>query len=140
MIALAAAGVALMTFPIDSAAQPGRDYGKREYDSNCAVCHGKLGKGDGPFAAALANKTGADITMLAKKNGGVFPIQHVTEVIDGRREVKSHGPRDMPVWGADYLARAKEAGEAVHSPFDPETIVQYRIWALAEYIYRLQVH
>ena len=30
--------------------------GKEEYEKNCAVCHAKTGKGDGPGAAALSPK------------------------------------------------------------------------------------
>lgn len=29
------------------------DLGKREYDTNCAVCHGDNGKGNGSFAELL---------------------------------------------------------------------------------------
>jgi mono/diheme cytochrome c family protein len=138
-IAVAIAGVALMVFAGAAAAQAKSDYGKREYDSNCAVCHGKLGKGDGPYAGMVDSKGGADLTMLSKKNGGVFPNLRVTETIDGRWMVKAHGPRDMPIWGDDYLSRAQEAAKTAESPFDPDAFVMYRIMALAEYVSRLQV-
>ena len=49
------------------------DVGKREYQANCANCHGVGGKGDGPIADLLTKKA-TDLTTLAKKNGGVFPI------------------------------------------------------------------
>ncbi len=45
------------------------DLGKIEYQSKCASCHGSDAKGDGPLADQL--KIGpADLTQLAKKNGG----------------------------------------------------------------------
>lgn len=137
-IAVAIAGVALMAFAGAVAAQAKGDFGKREYDSNCAVCHGKLGKGDGPYAGMVDTRGGADLTTLAKKNGGVFPILKVTETIDGRHMVKAHGPRDMPIWGTDYLLDAKDKLATAETPFDPEAMVKYRIYALAEYVYRLQ--
>ncbi len=112
------------------------DFGKREYDSNCAVCHGKLGKGDGPYAG-IVDKRISDITTLAKKNGGVFPYARVHEIVDGREVIKVHGTRDMPIWGADYLAQSREAYFDV--PYDPETYVRARIVALVDYVYRLQV-
>jgi len=112
------------------------DFGQREYDGQCAVCHGKLGKGDGPYAGIVDTRI-ADLTTLTKRNGGVFPMQRVYETIDGRQSVKAHGPRDMPVWGARYLIAATEASFDV--PYDPEAYVRTRILALSEYINRLQV-
>ncbi len=35
------------------AQQPKTDLGKREYDNNCAVCHGSDAKGNGPYADML---------------------------------------------------------------------------------------
>jgi len=45
----AMACAAVMT-PLAAAAQAKVDIGKREFESNCAVCHGKDGKGNGPYA------------------------------------------------------------------------------------------
>jgi mono/diheme cytochrome c family protein len=112
------------------------DFGKREYESQCAVCHGKLGKGDGPYAGIVDTRI-ADLTTLAKKNNGVFPFQKVYEVVDGRQTVKAHGPRDMPLWGNRYLAASRDA--AFDVPYDPEAYVRTRILALTEYVNRLQV-
>lgn len=134
-----AAAVAMVAFGGEAAAQAKRDVGKREYDSKCAVCHGKLGKGDGPMAGMVDTKGGADITSLQKKNGGVFPILRVTDTIDGRYEVKAHGTRDMPIWGADFMADANAFAGLADAPFDTEAYVKYRVYALAEYVYRLQV-
>jgi len=133
-------GAALIAIAGVAGAAGKGDFGKREYESNCMVCHGKLGNGDGPYAGMVSdNQGGADITTLSKKNGGVFPILKVTETIDGRHLVKAHGPRDMPIWGTDYLARAANRMTYSEVPFDPEVYVQYRIFALAEYVSRLQV-
>ncbi len=68
----------------------------------------------------------------------MFPILKVTETIDGRFMVKAHGPRDMPIWGTDYLLDAQDKLATAETPFDPEAFVKYRIYALTEYIYRLQ--
>lgn len=135
-----AAAFAMVAFGGEASAQAKRDVGKREYDSRCAVCHGKLGKGDGPFMGMVDTKGGADITTLQKRNGGVFPILRVTDTIDGRYEVRAHGPRDMPIWGADFLASAREESrQGADNPWDAEAYVKYRVYALAEYVYRLQV-
>ena len=108
------------------------DAGKLEYESNCASCHGVKGKGDGPLKSLL-KKSPSDITTLTKRNGGVFPINRVYEVIDGRQEVDVHGPRDMPVWGRDYIYNAQEDIR------DHEVFVRSKILWLIDYIYRFQV-
>jgi mono/diheme cytochrome c family protein len=134
-----AVAAAMVAFAGEAGAQAKRDVGKREFDSKCAVCHGKLGKGDGPFIGMVDTRGGADITMLQKKNGGVFPILRVSDTIDGRYEVKAHGPRDMPIWGTDFMLDAKDIAATAEAPFDSEAYVKYRIYALVEYVYRLQV-
>jgi mono/diheme cytochrome c family protein len=111
------------------------DLGKREYDSKCAVCHGRAGKGDGPYVGMLSTKV-ADLTTLAKRNHGVFPVLWVQEVIDGRRSFQAHGPSEMPIWGLDYLGKAQEY---YSDPSEAQAYVRARILALTEYIYRLQV-
>ncbi len=77
------------------------DAGQFEYRMGCAACHGADGKGMGPVGA-LFGKPPADLTVLAKKNNGVFPFNSVYEVIDGRQVVIAHGTRDMPIWGDRY--------------------------------------
>lgn len=81
-------------------AQGKYDFGKREYESSCASCHGEKGKGDGAMRGFLT-KPPSDLTTLTKRNGGVFPTNRVYETIDGRTSVMigSHGAREMPVWG-----------------------------------------
>lgn len=136
----AIAGALVLAFADVAIAQVRNDHGKREFESKCAVCHGKLGKGDGPFIGLLQGKRGADLTTLQKKNGGVFPILRVTDTIDGRYEIAEHGPRDMPIWGADFMASAREERkQGADNPWDSEAYVKYRVYALAEYVYRLQV-
>jgi len=109
------------------------DFGKREFQSHCSVCHGLKGKGDGPVAG-LVMFTTPDLTTISKRNNGVFPVQHVYDVIDGREILKAHGTRDMPIWGTAY--REEEAHFDV--VLNPEAYVRARILALIDYISRLQ--
>lgn len=112
------------------------DVGKLEYEGACAVCHGLGGAGNGPMVAQLA-KPVPDLTVLARNNGGVFPFDRVYQVIDGRREVTSHGSREMPVWGRGF--RKQSSGYFDSYPAqDPESPARSRILALTEYVYRLQ--
>ena len=46
-----------------------------------------------------------DLTQIAKRNKGVFPLQTVERKIDGTgSEGVGHGTREMPVWG-DYFGQ-----------------------------------
>ena len=113
------------------------DLGKREYDSNCAVCHGEKGKGDGPYTAVIQMIQIPDLTKLAANNNGVFPFARVYETIDGRQFVKAHGTTLMPIWGKDYLVQSRESYYDDYR-YDPAVFVRARILALTEYVYRLQ--
>ncbi|HJV75989.1 MAG TPA: c-type cytochrome [Noviherbaspirillum sp.] len=132
------AGLASAAFIVSAFAQPKpdrADFGKREFESNCASCHGVNGKGNGPITDLL-KKSPPDLTTLAKNNGGVFPMERLYKVIEGG-DVSAHGTRDMPVWGRDYRIQAAEY--YMDAPYDPEAYVRARILALLEYINRLQV-
>lgn len=116
-------------------AQQKMDFGKREFEANCASCHGVDGKGKGPIVELL-RRSPPDLTQLAKNNQGVFPMNRLYEVIEGGN-VAGHGGRDMPIWGRDY--RIKDAERMMEAPYDAEAMVRTRILALLEYINRLQV-
>lgn len=69
------------------------------FRAHCAACHGPDGKGTGPVGAALKIKP-ADLTVLAKNNGGKFPTQRIQKFISGDEpSLLAHGTREMPVWG-----------------------------------------
>lgn len=67
------------------------------FRSHCAGCHGVSAKGDGPVAGLLTVPV-PDLTMLAARDGGVFPLARVVQTIDGRRLLRAHGG-PMPVFG-----------------------------------------
>ena len=52
------------------------------YRAHCATCHGLAGKGDGPVAPAL-NATMPDLSTIAQRSGGVFPVERVRKIISG---------------------------------------------------------
>lgn len=114
-------------------AQQKADLGKREYDSNCAICHGRDGKGNGPYVELL-KRSPPDLTTMARRNGGVFPVAKSYDVIEGAGP--GHGTRDMPIWGMAYNVKAAEY--YVDVPYDREAFVRGRILALIEYLNRLQ--
>jgi hypothetical protein len=108
-------------------------YGEAEFLNSCAVCHGVEGKGDGPLGDELMKRP-ADLTRISKRNGGTFPYDHVFAVIDGRYAVSSHGEREMPVWGRQFL----EDDAKLYGPAGGEIVTTERIHELAGYIQSLQ--
>ncbi len=72
--------------------------GKQFFIQYCASCHGADARGNGP--AALALKTPPpDLTTLAKRHGGKFPSEYVSDVLRFGTRIVSHGSSDMPIWG-----------------------------------------
>jgi mono/diheme cytochrome c family protein len=82
--------------------------GKLSYDVYCASCHGRSARGNGPVAEFLRIAP-ADLTRLAARHGGTFPADDVAATIDGRREVRVHGPSEMPVWGLSLAVSGRDA-------------------------------
>lgn len=68
------------------------------YQRYCSNCHGDGAQGDGRIAHLLKVPP-SDLTQLALKNGGEFPIDDARKTIDGRKGIMLHGTREMPIWG-----------------------------------------
>lgn len=75
--------------------------GAELYARHCASCHGATGAGDGPMAALLTVAV-PDLTGLAARNEGRFPMLEVVHKIDGRAAMVAHGG-PMPVWGSVFM-------------------------------------
>lgn len=131
--ALVVAGGVLLS---GAAAAQSIDYGQTEYAGSCAGCHGAAGRGDGHFREFL-NRTPADLTVLARSNGGVFPAQRVFDAIDGRKTVTGHGRAgEMPIWGAAYASPSK--GDPTVAGLAPEAAARLKVALLVDYLYRMQ--
>src|SRR4249920_2603089 len=63
-------------------APPDSLVGSVSFDLYCASCHGRSGEGNGTVARSLRTAH-ADLTLLARRNGGTFPRERVTASIDG---------------------------------------------------------
>jgi mono/diheme cytochrome c family protein len=101
--------------------------GQAMFSEYCAVCHGKDAKGSGPAAPAL-KVSPADLTTLAKRNGGSFPTAHVSNVIRLGGDVAAHGSKDMPMWGQAFSVLSAHE----------HAVVEQRIANLTNYIKFLQ--
>lgn len=110
------------------------ELGAADFQTYCAACHGVAAKGDGTVAEFLTIPA-PDLTQLSKKNAGIFPRERLTEVIDGRAEVKVHGARDMPVWGDWFDTEAATEGMGKD---EREEIVSARIAALLAWLETIQ--
>jgi len=107
--------------------QPGLMQGPALYKAHCAVCHGNGGQGDGPMAASLKAKV-PDLTHIAMRNGGRFPVQRVQKIILGEAQAGiTHGTREMPVWGPVFseVTRDRDIGRV-------------RVYNLAKYLEEIQ--
>ena len=101
--------------------------GKEMFKQYCAACHGLDAKGHGPARSAL-KVPAADLTTLAKRHGGEFPYDLVTNVLRFGPGVAAHGSSDMPTWGGifQYMDNYNQA------------VVQKRIKNLCDYLASLQ--
>jgi hypothetical protein len=73
----------------------------------------------------------ADLTQIAKKNGGQFPFQSTMEIIDGRKTVRAHGDPDMPVWG-EILS--EEVSDSLHR----RALVKGKLTLITDYVRSIQ--
>jgi len=123
-----------------AAAAAEKSIGQQDYEHKCVMCHGVTGKGDGWFSARLKVPP-PPLSRLIKRNpDGSFPAEYVYQVIDGRKDVPTHGPRDMPVWGTVFLDESKSS---MYNPsfgryYIGEEAVRARIRALVDYISTLK--
>lgn len=104
--------------------------GRAVYLRYCGACHGPAGKGDG-LAGTFMRPKPADLTQIAKRNGGQFPVRQTIEVIDGRNTPRAHGDPDMPVWGEIFQ---EEPGWDVRRRAE----VRGKILVIVEYLQTIQ--
>lgn len=64
------------------APEPIPSAGAQAYQDYCAICHGTRALGDGPVAPELEVPP-PDLTLIASRNGGVFPLRTVADTVYG---------------------------------------------------------
>ena len=102
------------------------------FAERCSRCHGVDGKGGGPGAADLKTQP-SDLTRIAARRGGVWPMLEIMSIIDGY--TRSTTPReDMPVIAE--LSKGPmvdfDTGNALLTP------TPARLIALADYLESIQ--
>lgn len=101
--------------------------GAQLYGQYCATCHGNDLRGNGPAPYPFVDFP-PDLTTLARRHGGKFPDEYVSDVLRNGVVIPAHGPPEMPTWGTDFKAMD-------HSD---EAQVASRIANLKNYIKSLQ--
>ena len=114
-----------MTFSARLSTAAESDQGQKLYMQYCSSCHGEGGKGNGPVSAHLKIKV-PDLTLLKKKHKGIYPLDYVMSTIDGRRAVRAHGDREVPVWGEVFREEvAKEKYKELTTLLTAKVIAEY---------------
>jgi mono/diheme cytochrome c family protein len=90
--------------------------GRDIYMDRCSACHGEDAKGNGPAVGALKFAP-PDLTSLAERNGGVFPVEKVKNIVGQWVPINAHGSREMPIWGDLFLAKTAAQEEAANERF-----------------------
>ena len=108
--------------------------GRALYLRYCSACHGPEAKGDG-LAGTVMRPAPADLTRLASRHGGEYPLELVVRTIDGRQALRAHGEPTMPVWGE---VLSEELGSKDKQRPAIERRVHERIFAIAEYLRTIQ--
>ena len=103
--------------------------GSSAFQVYCASCHGRGAEGNGPMAEFLRIPP-KDLTLMAREHGGSFPEDETYSAIDGRRSVRGHGPREMPVWGFGFQVPGRDS--------DQESEVRQRILDLLAFLKSIQ--
>jgi len=102
--------------------------GENLYKAYCSSCHGQHAKGNGPMAVWLKVPP-TDLTRIAARNGGTFPLERVDRIISGEEALPSgHGTRAMPVWGPVFSQVTRD-----------QDLGRVRIDNLARYLRDIQV-
>lgn len=126
------AGLAAVLAVIACTPAPGTT-GKALYGEHCTACHGSDARGDGPRARDVGRPV-PDLTRIAARNGGAFPMAAVMSQIDGYTRAEQ-GDLAMPEFGAamrDSPVIAYDSGDGIETP-TPAYLV-----ALAEYLRSIQ--
>ena len=127
------AGLALVGAALTAGAAVAQDaaHGEEYYAQYCATCHGAGGEGDGPLTMMMTSSV-PDLTQLAARNDGEFPMLQVIHIIDGRTGLRSHGG-PMPVYGALFKA---ESG--TDSPYGDVLYSRGKVLSIAYFLESIQ--
>jgi mono/diheme cytochrome c family protein len=111
--------------------------GATDYQNFCAACHGKDARGNGPVAMELKIAP-PSLRNLAARRNGVFDVNEIVKIIDGRDMPRAHGTPEMPIWGSLFRFVAEASGILSSDIEDTEKDAQKHILAVAKYLETIQ--
>jgi mono/diheme cytochrome c family protein len=111
--------------------------GATDYQNFCAACHGKDARGNGPVAMELKIAPPSLRNVAARRNG-VFDVNEIVKIIDGRDMPRAHGTPEMPIWGSLFRFVAEASGILSSDIEDTEKDAQKHILAVAKYLETIQ--
>lgn len=101
--------------------------GEKLFQKYCLECHGSDGKG---IESLKGHYNKLDLTRInMRRDLDEFPVNEIAKYIDGRNHYKEFGPRPMPMWGVDLMAKENQ--------FDPDT-ARSNLGAIISYLITLQ--
>ncbi|MDQ2091584.1 c-type cytochrome [Marimonas arenosa] len=126
-------GTALAVMLVGCANQemPGPGEGAALFATNCAMCHGPAGRGDGELAREIRSETGrrpSDLSTIARRNKGEFPRAAVLSYIDGYTRGRLPD-QNMPEFGLllEGPTVPVDSGDGVMSP-TPRPLVALMVY------------
>jgi len=111
--------------------------GAVDFENFCAACHGKDARGNGPVAMEL-KVAPPSLRKLAARRNGVFDVNEIVKIIDGRDMPRAHGTPEMPIWGSLFRFIAELSGILQSDIEDSEKDAQNHIMAIAKYLETIQ--
>jgi mono/diheme cytochrome c family protein len=111
--------------------------GAVDYQNFCAACHGTDARGNGPVAIELKT-TPPSLRQLAARRSGVFDVNEIVKIIDGRDMPRAHGTPEMPIWGSLFRYVAEASGILSSDIEDTEKDARRHILAVAKYLETIQ--
>ncbi|WP_323784879.1 cytochrome c [Thalassovita sp.] len=105
--------------------------GQDLFSAYCVMCHGSAGRGDGKLAGDL-DIPPADLSLLADRNGGVFPRDLVMETVYGYpgKFQKAAMPEFGPLLSGPTRVLRSQSGALIETP--------QALIALTDYVESLQ--
>lgn len=113
------------------APEPAPSPGEQAYQDYCAICHGTRALGDGPIAPELEVPP-PDLTRIAARNGGVFPMRAVADTVYGYSG--KHEADLMP----EFSPLLDGPDVAVPAPHGGDEVMPVRLAEVVTYLESLQ--